>query len=671
MENSTDKRATRLICLALALAILAAYWPLKDCGFVGYDDSDYIVNNEMIHDGLNAKTVAWAFTTGYAANWHPLTWISHALDCQLYGTNATGHHFTSLALHLANSILLFLLLRRMTKSTWPSAAVAAFFALHPMHVESVAWISERKDVLSTLFWLLTVWAYVRYVEALKIQNPKSKAFYATAVFFFALGLMAKPMVVTLPFVLLLLDYWPLNRCGWLDFRRVAEKLPFFVLAAACCVVACRTQQHAGAIAPLSDLSLGNRLLGVPIAYVGYVMKMLWPVHLAIIYPLPLAWPHWQSAGAGVLLALVTAGALLRRRAQPYLAVGWLWFLGTLVPVIGLVQVGAQYMADRYDYIPSIGFWIMIIWAARQWTPRLGANATAVLAGAALAGCMALTWVQVGFWNNTESLYRHTLEVTTDNGPIEGYLGEYLLNHGQAREALSHLQRSVALFHAPPEILGFLGRALLAEGHPAEAREQFELDLKLHPEDPIPQFDLGCILLDNGLPGKAVPYLQKALQLRPDFAECHYKLGNAFKDAGQAADAIRQYEETLRLTPNYIEAAANLARILACCPDAAVRDGPRAAQLASRADELSNGKNPRVLGALAAAYAEQGKYADAVASVQRALQVTGLDEDPPLAAALRANLALYQAGSPSRDPLPQEPPRQDGKEPNQADENYFK
>jgi tetratricopeptide (TPR) repeat protein len=670
MEAATDKRITRLICLGLALAVLAAYWPLRECGFVSYDDVDYIVSNGIIHDGVNARSIAWAFTSGYAGNWHPLTWISHALDCQIYGTNAVGHHFTSLGLHVANSILLFLLLRRMTRAMWPSAAVAALFGLHPMHVESVAWISERKDVLSTLFWLLTLWAYVRYVEALKTKNQKSKFFYATAVFLFALGLMSKPMLVTLPFVLLLLDYWPLERGARLDFRRVAEKVPFLVLAAACCVIACRTQQPA--LSGLTDLSVGERFLGVPMSYLGYLEKMFWPAHLAILYPLPLAWPVWQSVGAGVILALVTAGTLLRRQAHPYLAVGWLWFLGTLVPVIGLVQVGVQYMADRYDYIPSIGFWIMIIWAVREWTPRLGANAATAVAGAALAGCMALTWVQVGYWKDSEKLFSHALEVTDDNGPVESFLGDYLLDKHRAKEALPHLLRSAQLNRSPPGVLGSLGRALLAEGRATEALNAFKLDVRLHPEDPVAQFDLGCMLLDNGLPGNAVPYLQKALQLRSGFAECHYKLGNAFRESGQAAEAIGQYEETSRLNPHYIEAAANLACMLASSPDASIRDGPRAAQLALSADEWSGGKNPRVLGTLAAAYAEEGKYSDAVATVQRALQVTGPDDKSALADTLRTNLALYQAGSPLRDPLPQQPHPQDGKGPdNPAAENYFK
>jgi len=370
--------------------------------------------------------------------------------------------------------------------------------------------------------------------------------------------------------------------------------------------------------------------------------------LAVLYPLPEAWPVWQAVGAGGLLALVTGCALLRLRAQPYLAVGWLWFLGMLVPVIGLVQVGVQFMADRYNYLPSVGLTIMIIWAAREWAPRLGAKAPAVAGCLALAACMALTPLQVSYWKNSETLFRHALEITEDNGRIEGLLGECLLDEGRVDEALPHLQRSAAFNHPPRGILGFLGKALLAKGRVGEALAQFQMDVDLDPGNPDSQFNFGCLLLTNGLAGKAVPHLQKALQILPEIPEFHYKLGNAFMQTGRAEEAIRQYEESLRLRPNYIEAGVNLAWILACSPDAAVRDGARAVQLALRADQLSGGKDPRVAGTLAAAYAEAGKYSDAVAAVRRALPLAG--SNTPMAGLLRTALALYQAGSPFRDPM---------------------
>jgi len=322
----------------------------------------------------------------------------------------------------------------------------------------------------------------------------------------------------------------------------------------------------------------------------------------------------------------------------------------LVPVIGLVQVGAQSMADRYDYVPSIGLTIMIIWAARPWAARLGPKGPSVLGGLAVAACMALTWSQAGYWKNSETLFRHALQTTQDNGVMEGYLGGVLLDEGRVEEALPHLQRGVAFNNEKLGVHGLLAKALLAKERVGEALDQFQIDVNSDPDNPAAQYNFGCALLENGLAGKAVPHLQKALQLRPELAEFHYKLGNAFMQTGRAEEAIRQYEESLRLRPNYIEAGVNLAWILACSPDAAVRNGARAVQLALRAGQLSGGKDPRVIGALAAAYAEAGQYADAIATVRRALQIAGADSNSPMAVTLRKNLALYQAGSPLRDPL---------------------
>ncbi len=636
-----------LACLGLALAVVLAYAPLWRCGFVDYDDGAYVVSNEMIQHGLNAKSLAWAFATGHSFNWHPLTWMSHMVDFQLYGANAAGHHITSLLLHLANSILLFLLLRRMTKAIWPSALAAALFALHPMHVESVAWISERKDVLSTLFWLLTVWAYVLYVERLKAKSRGTKAYYAASLVLFALGLMAKPMLVTLPFVLLLLDYWPLARerrpIGW-----VVEKIPFFVLAAASCVVTYLAQQRGGSVASLSDLPFAERLKGVPIAYVRYIEKTFWPVHLAVLYPVPPRWPVWEAVCAAIVLVAVTAWVLFRLRAQPYLAVGWLWFLGMLVPVIGLIQVGAQSMADRYNYVPSVGLMIMAIWAGREWAPRPGTRAPAILGCIALAVCMVLTPLQASYWKNSETLFRHALDTTQDNGVMEGSLGAVLLGEGRLDEALPHLERGVAFNNEKPGVHSLLAKALLAKKRVEEALDQFQIDVSLEPENPESQFDFGCALLENGLAAKAIPPLRKAVQLRPGRPEFRYKLGNAFMQAGDAADAIRQYEQSLRLRPNYIEAANNLAWILACSPDRAVRNGNQAVELSSHADAISGGKSPIIIGTLAAAYAEAGDYSNAVATVRRALQLAGARTNSPIVRMLRTQLDLYRARSPFRD-----------------------
>lgn len=514
MDESHSKRQTWLVCLGLALAILAAYSPLWHCQFVAFDDNDYVTSNEMVKQGLSWPGIVWAFSTVHASLWHPLTWISHMADCQLYGMNPAGHHSTSLLLHLANSILLFLLLQRMTRARWPAALTAALFALHPVHVESVAWISERKDVLSTLFWLLSVGAYVRYAEESALKSPKSRTFYVGSVVLFALGLMAKPMLVTLPFVLLLLDYWPLRRLQPPVVRLLAEKIPYFMLAGALCVVTFLAQQRGGALRSLASVPLRTRLENVPIAYARYLGKTFWPADLAVLYPLPRQWPVWEVAGATALLALITAWVIWRARAQRHLAAGWLWFLGMLAPVIGVVHFGSRSVADRYDYLPSVGLFIMIIWSAREWVCRLDRRVPVILGGLAAAGCLALTRTQAQYWQDSETLFRRALAVTEENSVMENNLGKVLFQRGRVDEALPHLLRAVSF--APDYGMAHynLGNALLAKGKVAEALEQFEIQVNLSPGDPIAQYNFGSVLLEHGLAGDALPHLEKAVQIRP-------------------------------------------------------------------------------------------------------------------------------------------------------------
>jgi tetratricopeptide (TPR) repeat protein len=648
MDDSHGKRQTWLICLGLALAVLAAYSPLWHCQFVLFDDNDYVTSNDMVKQGVSWPGIVWAFSTVHASNWHPLTWISHMVDFQLYGMNPAGHHITSLLLHLANAILLFLLLQRMTRTRWPSALTAALFALHPLHVESVAWISERKDVLSTLFWMLAVGAYVRHVENLKSQISNFKFFYIGSVVLFSLGLMAKPMLVTLPFILILLDYWPLRRPRLPAVRLLAEKIPWFILAAASCVVTVLAQQRGGALRSLASVPLEARLQNVPVAYARYLEKTFWPADLAVLYPISLQWPVWEVACSTALLALITAWVIWRVRAQPYLAVGWLWFLGMLVPVIGLVEVGVQSMADRYDYLPSVGLFIMIIWAARQWVPRLGAQAPAIFGGLAVAGCLAATWMQAQFWKDSKTLFRHALAVTDRNALIESNLGKVLLQEGRVDEALPHLLRAVAFAPDYPLPHYNLGNALLARGEVAGALAQFEIHVSLQPGDPIAQYNFGSVLLDQGLARDAIPHLEKAVQLRPGSADYHCRLGDACRQAGRAAEAISQYEKSLQILPNHLKAASSLAWMLATNPDPSLRNGARAVRLALLADQLSRGQDPKVIGILAAACAETGDFSKAAATVRRALQLAGAEGDSALAGALRAQLASYGAGSPVRE-----------------------
>jgi Flp pilus assembly protein TadD len=429
---------------------------------------------------------------------------------------------------------------------------------------------------------------------------------------------------------------------------LVEKIPWFILSAASCVVTCLAQQRGGAIRSLALLPLAARLQNVPLAYARYLEKTFWPSGLAVLYPMSPSWPVWEVAGSAALLALITAWVIWRVRAQPYLLVGWLWFLGMLVPVIGLVGVGLQSMADRYDYLPSIGLFIMIIWAARSWVPRLGALLPAVLAGLALAACLVLTWRQTQFWMDSETLFNYTLAVTEPNAVIESDLGKFLLEEGRVDEALPHLRRAVVLAPDIPLPHYNLGSALLARGQVAEALAQFQIHVALRPDDPIAQSNFGSVLLNHGLPDDAIPHFEMAVRIRPDLADYHCKLGDACRQAARARQAISQYEQCLRLAPRHLKAAAALAWMLATNPDPSLRNGARALQLALLADELSGGQDPKRLGILAAALAETGDFSGAAATAQRALQLPGASDHSALADTLRAQLALYRAGSPFRD-----------------------
>ncbi len=645
MDDSHSKRQTWLVCLGLALAVLAAYSPLWHGQFVLFDDNDYVTSNDMVKQGVGWAGIVWAFSTVHASIWHPLTWISYLVDSQLYGMNPGGYHFTNVLLHLANSILLFLLLQRMTGALWRSALVAALFALHPLHVESVAWVSERKDVLSALFWMLAVGAYVRYAEASATQSPKSKTFYIGSVVLFALGLMAKPMLVTLPFILLLLDFWPLRRRAAPPARLLAEKAPFFILAAASCAVTLLVAQHTTGVRSLAALPLAARLENIPVSYARYIAKTFWPGDLAVLYPYERHWAVWKIAGAAVFLALVTGWVLWRVRARPHYAVGWFWFLIMLAPVIGLVQAGPFSMADRYAYLSNTGLFIMVVWAERMKAQWLVAGG-----GLALAGCLAATSIQVRYWKDSETLFRHTLAVTKNNSVIESDLGKVLFQKGRMDEALPHLLRAVAL--NPKFALAHynLGEVFLATGRVPEALAQFDIQVALDPGDPIAQYNFGNVLLQQGLPEDAIPRLQKAVNIRPGAADFHLKLGDAFRQTGRAAEAISQYEKALQILPRFVQAASSLAWMLATNPDPSLRNGARAVQLALLADQLSRGQDPKIIGVLAAAYAETGDFSKAAATVRQALQRAGAESDSALAGALRAQLALYRAGSPFREKL---------------------
>jgi tetratricopeptide (TPR) repeat protein len=553
-----------LLAVLLMLVTLALYWPALSHDFVDYDDQDYVTSNAHVQSGLTLESIKWAFSSPVVSNWHPLTMLSHMLDCQLYGLKPWGHHLTSVLLHAVNTVLVFLFLRGLTGAKWRSMLVAAVFGFHPLHVESVAWVAERKDVLSTLFWMLTLWTYALHVEKSKGPGPRSKVFYVLALFFFMLGLMSKAMLVTLPFVLLLLDYWPLERFKpgqvW---QLVREKIPFFALAAVASVVAYVEQQHSGAMKTVEALPLGERAGNALISYCRYLGKLFWPTDLAIFYPHPGYWPLGEVLLAAALLLGLSVLFYVQRVRHPCLLMGWLWYAGTLVPVIGLVQVGGQSMADRYAYIPSIGLLVMIIWGLYELTQRWRYHelVLSVAGCAAIVLCLGLTRQQLGYWRDSEALFRHALEVTENNYLAHYNLGAALDKKGQIDEAISQYREAIRLKSNYVEAHNNLGTDLGKQGQTDEAFSQFEEAIRLKPDYADAHYNLGVALGMKGQIDEAISQFQEAIRQKPDFAEAHNNLGSALLMKGQIDEAIRQFQEAIRLKPDYADARHNLARVL--------------------------------------------------------------------------------------------------------------
>ncbi len=528
------------MAFVIAAVTVALYLPMLHNGFINYDDPDYITGNTHVKAGLTWSGIAWAFQSGEASNWHPLTWISHMLDCQFFGLNPAGHHLTNLLLHAANAVLLFLLLNQLTGARWRSAFVAALFAWHPLRVESVAWASERKDVLSAFFWMLSLIFYARYAK-LEIKNQKSKIKnYLFSLFFFACGLMSKPTVVTLPFVLLLLDFWPLNRmriaespapmpgqAGMRNFKWILlEKIPFFALTAASCVITFMVQR--GALWSTASLTFHFRLANAIMSYVRYISKTFWPTDLALIYPYPHQWP--LSGVVIVALVLVTWSVLFIWWAKrfPYLVVGWFWYLGTLVPAIGLVQVGVQSMADRYTYLPGIGLLIALVWGFSDLLSSYPQKKTiaAVIGGLVLIGCIATTSNQLSYWRNSLEIFLHTSEVTTDNYAAYDCLGKSLEQIGKTKDAAILYAQSVQLEPTYPMSQFDLGMMDLEQGKTDEASNHLAIAAGLAPGNPVMQFDFGIFLLQHGQPYAASKYFRAAIADKPDFAEAKTNLATA-------------------------------------------------------------------------------------------------------------------------------------------------
>jgi protein O-mannosyl-transferase len=553
-STSSHQGKIILICLGLLMLVVFTFLPIRNNDFIFYDDPGYVTGNPHVQAGLTGENIQWAMSSTVGGNWHPLTWLSHMLDCQWFGLNPRGHHLTSLLFHAVNTILIFLVLEGMTGARGRSFFVAAMFGLHPTHVESVAWVSERKDVLSTLFWMLTLWAYARYAQgrsraegrgpgaesgnralvsrplgAAKRSEDGSTFDYCLALLFFALGLMSKPMLVTLPFVLLLLDFWPLNRFQINGpVKLVAEKVPFYLFSAAVCIITIPAQKAAAGVRTMADFPLMVRLENIPVSYCRYLGKLFWPVNLPFFYPHPGHWPPVAVLGAALLLLGIFICAWMTRHDHPYFLVGWCWFVGTLVPVIGLLQVGFQSMANRYTYVPFIGIFLALAWGAQaltqHWRHRFFVLFT--LATAAILICIPVTRVQIGYWKDSEILFQYASVVIKNNWEAHARLGLVLSKEGRLNEAISQYREALRLKPDDADAHYDLANALYRKGLWDEAISEYREDLKLSPDDPEGHNNLGAVLFRKGNVNEAINQFQEALRLKPDYANAQKNLAAA-------------------------------------------------------------------------------------------------------------------------------------------------
>ena len=538
-------RLDLFICIFLFIAVFTVYGQVITHSFVTFDDPVYVTGNPHVRAGITADGVAWAFTSFDDSNWFPLTWLSHMLDVQLFGLDSGWHHLINVLLHALSSLVLFVALRRMTGARWPSAMVAVVFALHPLHVESVAWIAERKDVLSALFWMLTLWAYAAYVA-----RP-SRSRYGLTLLPFCLGLTAKPMLVTLPVVLLLLDQWPLHRG-----LRLKEKLPFFAAAVASSIVTYLSHQAGGAVAAFEVVPLATRVENAFVTYVVYIQQSFWPARLAVFYPYPLHSLLVSAIFAGVALLTVTVLVTLAYLKRPYLAVGWLWYLVTLLPVIGIIQTGSQSRADRYTYIPMIGLSIAVVFAlAELLAPR--PKFAAALAAAVTTACLALTWIQVQHWHDSIALYQHAIAVVPDNYLARFNLASALDAEGMTNEAIVQLREAVRVRPLYVPARAELGQLLARQGHPDEALQELRTAVGQRPNDPVARFRLGSVLGSLGHADEASAEFAEAVRLQPGNADAHFNYGIALAQQGHLQDALREFTSTVGLRPDDAAAHFNL------------------------------------------------------------------------------------------------------------------
>jgi len=676
-SHRTDRKTTRfysplttlIICLFLVAISLAVFGQTIRYDFVNFDDDLYVYNAPVIKAGITIQGLALAVIAPHARNWHPLTTISHMLDCQLYGLKASGHHGTNVLLHTIAVLLLFFVLRQMTTAVWKSAIVATLFAIHPLHVESVAWVSERKDVLSAVVFLLMLSAYVRYTRTHSITH------YLVVAVLFVAGLMSKPMLVTVPFILLLVDYWPLGRFGERssveDDKHLSpgnekrtitslllEKIPLLVLSAAACGITFVLQKRAaGAIPPLPLLWRAQNAL---VSHIIYIWKTVWPTRLAIFYPHPNnTLTIWQVAGAMTLLSAITLAAIVLRKQRPYLFTGWFWYVGMLVPVIGLVQVGEQGHADRYTYLPHIGLFMLAVWLVADLTGVHKSRARFAVAAAGVI-IVALGWaavIQTSYWRNSETLWTHALAVTSDNDLAHNNLAYLYTDRGELDKAISHFEAASRIRSRkldPHYNVGSafvemnLADALGLKGQADEAMLHYEEAIKLVPNYADAYYNRGNILFANGRVDEAIADWEKTLQIQPNDADAHTCLGNALLRQGLRTEAIAHYEKAMVLAPEDPHSRNNIAWLLATSCDATIRDGAKAVGFANEAVQFSGGREPSFLRTLAAAYAESGRFSEAVAAARQASVIATMQGKTKLANSLEKDLVLYRSRLPLRE-----------------------
>jgi protein O-mannosyl-transferase len=682
------------ICVGLALLIAAVYGRVGGYPFIIYDDPDYITSNPIVKRGLTTQGLAWAFGRlhGESTYWHPLTWVSHMVDVELFGLNAAGHHVMNVLFHTVNAVLLFLLCRQMTGTVWRSAIVAALFGLHPLQVDTAAWVTERKNLLSAMFWMLTTIAYVSYGRTRGIakgaSSPPSdggegvargdarptetawhyRGSYVLMIVLFALGLMCKPAIVTLPFVLLLLDFWPLRRWGNVEGRRlagtlappttsalpnlwplIAEKVPLFVLSAVSSWITSAAHTGLGMTGDVHKLTLGMRIENAIVSYGRYLGKIMWPSDLAVIYPHPGIWPRTTVYLSAAVLLIITIAVLRNFRGRPYAAVGWFWFLGTLVPAIGIVQVGMQAMADRFVYIPVIGIFLIIVWSVGDWAVGVarGAWFGRAAAAGAVAACAVATWFQLGHWRNSDAVFEQAVKVTPRNYVAHLNLAVLHATRGETNEVVAHAMDALRAYPLGHEPYVYLGLARERVNDMAGAISNYNLSLKIKPDWLPARKGLASALATTGEFAKAETEFLKLAQAVPGDPEVHARLAEVYTKQQKAEAALASYRKSLELDPMSPPTLNNIAWMLATWPDEKFRNGPEAVQYAERACALTQRKVPMLLGTLAAAYAEAGRFEDATRTAEEARKLAERMGDLQIAQANTKLLELYRTRTPYR------------------------